>query len=92
MSCRRKVSGYREAAWRLRGLNAKLVRQWRVGRGMGRARDAAAALADDAGTKLKVIDSAAPAFASEAGGGDQLTEARCATAAVLADAIARLFR
>jgi hypothetical protein len=37
------------------GLNANLVRQWRVGRGMKRARGAALAKADDAGAQLKFI-------------------------------------
>lgn len=46
------------------GLNANLVRQWRVGRGMRRARGAAAATADDAGAHLKFIALPLPAASS----------------------------
>lgn len=46
------------------GLNANLVRQWRVGRGMKRARGAAVAMAADAGAQLKFIELPLPAAAA----------------------------
>lgn len=48
------------------GLNANLVRQWRVGRGMKRARGAAAAAADCAGAQLKFIALPLPSAAAPA--------------------------
>jgi transposase len=48
------------------GLNANLVRQWRVGRGMKRARGAALAKADDAGAQLKFIALPVPSAAAPA--------------------------
>jgi len=48
------------------GLNANLVRQWRVGRGMKRARGTAAAVANDASAQLKFIALPLPAATAPA--------------------------